>query len=327
MLEVEDITKHYGPNRGIENLSLTVQQGEILGLLGPNGAGKTTTLRIITGYLPATSGHVRVDGYELWTSPYEVRRRIGYLPDNPPMYPDMTVLDYLTFMAEMHEVPRAERDARVDAVIERLQLGDVAGRLVGRLSRGYRQRVGLAQAVVHDPSVLVCDEPTVGLDPRQIAEMRELIRDFGQRHAVIFSSHVLSEVQMLCDKIVIVHEGKVHARGTPAELTAALQGAPRWVVRAKGPADQIAVALRSVNGVTSVTNQFARGPIAELLIEAKPNATEIEDAVFAVVSKGGWALRELRPLETSLEQVFLELTKTEQHERGKHAHLTEKKGK
>ncbi len=321
MLELENITKRYGPNRGIEDLSLRVTKGEILGLLGPNGAGKTTTLRVITGYLPADSGHVRVDGHDLWDEPYEVRRRIGYLPDNPPLYPEMTVLDYLTFMAEMHEVPKSKRIQRIDAAIERLELGHVAGRLVGRLSRGYRQRVGLAQAVLHEPSVLVCDEPTVGLDPGQIVQMRDLLRGFGKDHAVIFSSHILPEVQLLCNEVVIVHQGKAHARGKPSELTGALKGGARLLVRAKGPAEAIGAALRTVPGVKSVEGHQSSAEtdpdVAEFIVEAEPKRQGVEDAVFGTLAAGRWPVRELRPLETTLEQVFLELTSAERAERHK----------
>lgn len=319
VLEVQDVTKRYGPSRGVEGVSFSVRRGEVVGLLGPNGAGKTTTLRVITGFLPATAGRVLVEGHELWTEPYEVRRRIGYLPDNPPLYPEMTVYEYLDFMGELHEIPVARRDKRIDEVAERLQLGDVLGRLIGRLSRGYRQRVGLAQAVLHEPPVLVCDEPTVGLDPRQIAEMRELIRGFGKDHAVVFSSHILHEVRLLCSEIVIIHHGQVITRGTPQNLTAALHGGTvQWLVRAKGPADALTAALRGVQGVRAVQPRAegaaepeADGVVA-LLVEADGSGGEgLGDRLFATLAAGGWPARELRQLETSLEDVFLELTATE----------------
>lgn len=321
VLQVRGLTKRYGPSRGIEDVSFTVSHGEVLGLLGPNGAGKTTTLRVITGYLPASEGTVVVDGYDLWESPYEVRRRIGYLPDNPPLYGDMTVYEYLAFMAELHEVPRARRAGRIDEVIERLQLGDVAGRLVGRLSRGYRQRVGLAQAVIHEPPLLVCDEPTVGLDPRQIAEMRELIRGFGREHAVLFSSHILSEVRVLCQRIAILHHGRVLAQGSPEALGAELRGAPRWTVRVKGPADAVRTTLAAVPGVSAVRVQGettdAEADVVSLEVRGRPpdvgdgatgTSRAVGEALFAALARGGWPVRELRVHETSLEEVFLELT-------------------
>jgi ABC-2 type transport system ATP-binding protein len=317
MLEVQHLTKRYGARRGIEDVSFSLERGEVLGLLGPNGAGKTTTLRVISGYLPATAGVVRVDGYDLWESPYEVRRRIGYLPDNPPLYGDMTVFDYLQFMAELHEVPRAGRNERIAEVIERLDLGDVAGRLIGRLSRGYRQRVGLAQAVVHAPPVLVCDEPTVGLDPRQIAEMRALIRDFGREHAVLFSSHILSEVRVLCSRVAIMHRGRLLAQGAPNELTAELHGAPRWSVRVKGPLEAVRAALAAVPGVADVRpapgEESHEEGVVTLMVDgrtggARRAAETVADDLFSALAQGGWPVRELRAVETTLEEVFLELT-------------------
>ncbi len=320
VIDVIDVTKRYGPSRGVQGVSFSVRRGEVLGLLGPNGAGKTTTLRVITGFLPANGGRVLVEGHDIWEEPYEVRRRIGYLPDNPPLYPEMTVYEYLNFMGQLHELPAARRGVRIDEVAERLQLGDVLGRLIGRLSRGYRQRVGLAQAVLHEPPVLICDEPTVGLDPRQIAEMRELIRSFGQEHAVIFSSHILHEVRLLCSEIVIIHRGQVVTQGSPQDLTERLHGGTtQWLVRAKGPGDAVAAALRSVPGVHAVQEQPSPEGEAEtagvvrLLVEAGSTGGEdLADRLFGALAAGGWPARELRQLETSLEDVFLELTAAEQ---------------
>jgi ABC-2 type transport system ATP-binding protein len=312
-LEVFGLTKLYPGGRGIEDITFSVARGEVFGLLGPNGAGKTTTLRCITGYLPATRGRVRVDGFDLWEAPYEVRRRIGYLPDNPPLYGDMTVYEYLAFMADLHEVPRARRAGRIAEVMERLELTDVQDRLVGRLSRGYRQRVGLAQAVLHEPPVLVCDEPTVGLDPRQIAEMRELIRGFGREHAVLFSSHILSEVRLLCHRVAILHHGRLLAQGAPDELSAQTHAAPRWSVRVRGPRDAVAEALRAVPGVVRVEPEApereAEDGVVAFAVEAAAgtDAGATADALFGALARGGWPVRELRARETSLEEVFLEL--------------------
>ena len=312
-LDVVGITKQYGPNRGIEDVSFQVQRGEVLGLLGPNGAGKTTTLRVITGYLPASAGKVKVDGYDLWETPFEVRRRIGYLPDNPPLYPEMTVYDYLDFMAQLHEVPRERREARIDEVAARLQLGDLLGRLVGRLSRGQRQRVGLAQAVLHEPPVLVCDEPTVGLDPAQIVEMRDLIRSFGQDHAVVFSSHILQEVRLLCDQIVIIHQGHVLDRGRPAEVGARQHaGALSWVMRVRGAGADVAATLEKVSGVRKVTQQNEADGVVTIRVEASPPqgvaADAYSDRLVDALAAKGLRLREVRQEDTSLEDVFLELT-------------------
>ncbi len=318
-LEVDGITKRYGPSRGVQDITFSVHRGEIVGLLGPNGAGKTTTLRVITGFLPASAGHVRVEGHDLWEEPQEVRRRIGYLPDNPPLYPDMTVYDYLLFMAELHEVPKRRRVSRIDEVAARLQLGDVLGRLVGRLSRGFRQRVGLAQAVLHEPPVLVCDEPTVGLDPAQIVEMRELVRSFGSEHAVLFSSHVLSEVRLLCNQIVIIHKGAVIDRGRPAELSIRQHGgASVWVLRVRGPSAEVAAALRAVAGVRSVRPEGEADGVCTVRVEAAPpegiGRDDYADRLVDALTPGGWRLRELHLQETSLEDVFLELTASEHHE-------------
>ena len=318
VLDVMGVTKRYGPSRGVQGVTFGVRRGEVVGLLGPNGAGKTTTLRVITGFLPATAGRVVVDGHDLWEEPYEVRRRIGYLPDNPPLYPEMTVYEYLNFMGELHEMPAARRGVRIDEVAERLQLGDVLGRLIGRLSRGFRQRVGLAQAVLHEPPVLVCDEPTVGLDPRQIAEMRELIRSFGKEHAVVFSSHILQEVRLLCSEIVIIHHGEVVTQGSPQDLTSRLHGgATQYLVRVKGPADAVSGALRTVPGVRGVRRQpaaegEAAGVIALMVEAGSTGGEDLADRLFAALAAGGWPARELRQIETSLEDVFLELTATEQ---------------
>ncbi len=325
VLDIIGVTKRYGPNRGVQDVSFSVRRGEVVGLLGPNGAGKTTTLRVITGYLPATSGRVRIDGHDLWDEPFEVRRRVGYLPDNPPLYPEMTVWEYLSFMADIHEVPRARRAGRIEEVAERLELTDVLGRLVGRLSRGYRQRVGLAQAVVHEPPLLVCDEPTVGLDPHQVVEMRGLIRSFSRDHAVLFSSHVLTEVQLLCNNIVIIHGGTVQAQGSPAALTSRLHGGlTRVRIRAKAPADEATELLRNLGGVHGVTVEedgSASGGVVRLVVEGDGGAAadDLTDRISVALAGRGWPVRELRVLESTLEELFLELTEAETAEKAEKA--------
>jgi ABC-2 type transport system ATP-binding protein len=309
LVAVEDVTKYYGPNLGISHITFHVRKGEILGLLGPNGAGKTTTLRVLTGFIPASEGRVTVDGHDMWDEPYEVRRRIGYLPDNPPLYPEMTVRAYLLFMAELRGVRGDRRRARVDEAIERLFLKDGAGRMIGHLSRGYRQRVGLAQAIVHEPPVVVMDEPTVGLDPRQIAEMRELVRGLGREHAVVLSSHILPEVRAVCQRVLILHRGRVLAEDSPDGLARRLQGTRRLAVRARAPRDGLERVLRGLEGVLHVTPQ-EDGSEPLFHVEAEPDR-DVREPLFHELAREGWPILELRAADASLEEVFLQLTTEE----------------
>jgi ABC-2 type transport system ATP-binding protein len=309
LVAVDDVTKYYGPNLGISHISFRVEKGEVLGLLGPNGAGKTTTLRILTGFMPATEGHVTVDGHDMWDEPYEVRRRIGYLPDNPPLYPEMTVRAYLLFMAELRGVRRERRRGRADEVIERLSLNGVAGRMIGHLSRGYRQRVGLAQAIVHEPPVIVMDEPTVGLDPRQIAEMRELVRGLGRDHAVVLSSHILPEVRAVCQRVLILHRGRVLAEDSPDGLARHLQGTRRLAVRARAPREELERTLLALEGVVHVASE-EEGPEPLFQVEAEPDR-DVREPLFHALAGAGWPILELRPSDASLEEVFLQLTTEE----------------
>lgn len=306
MIEVDHVSKYYGPTRGVENISFRVQRGEILGLLGPNGAGKTTTLRMLTGYMPPTSGRIRIDGFDLDEDPYEARRHIGYLPDNPPLYPEMTVRAYLAFMAELRGVPRQRRRARVDDVIGAMELESVAGRLVGHLSRGFRQRVGLAQALVHEPSVLVLDEPTVGLDPRQIAEMRSLIRRLGSDRAVVLSSHILPEVQAVCHRVIILHRGQVLAEDTTERLAAAVRGTRRLAVRVAREPQRAAAILAHLAGVT----QVVPSEDGLLYVHVQPER-DVRESLFFALAEAGLPLIELRAADVSLEEVFLQLTTDE----------------
>ena len=224
MIEVSGLTKYYGNFKAIEDVSFTVQRGEILGFLGPNGAGKTTTMRILTGYMPATAGVCRVGGLDVFEQPVAVKRQIGYLPENVPLYPEFTVFEYLQFVARIKGVPKADQPAVLERIIGRCGLESVRHRLIAQLSKGYRQRVGLAQALVHDPAVIVLDEPTIGLDPAQIREVRELIKGLGRDHTIILSSHILPEVSQVCDRVVIINKGRIVAEDTPENLTVSAAG-------------------------------------------------------------------------------------------------------
>ena len=259
MIEVQQLTKRYGPFTAVDGVSFNVGKGEILGFLGPNGAGKTTTMRILTGYMPPTEGRARVAGFDLQEQPVEAKLRIGYLPETPPLYPDMTVREYLRFVARIKGVPAGEQAARVAAVMQRTHVADMANRHCGKLSKGYRQRVGLAQALIHNPDVLVLDEPTAGLDPKQIIETRELIRGLGGDHTIVLSTHILPEVAQTCQRVVIINKGRVVAEDTPENLTARLQGAASVYVEVDAQGADAQAVLTAVPGVTSVTVSARHG--------------------------------------------------------------------
>ena len=252
MIEVENLTKRYGPTLAVSDVSFRVEKGEILGFLGPNGAGKTTTMRVITGYLPASDGKVRVAGYDVHDEPLEAKRRTGYLPETPPVYPDMTVTEYLSFVARIKGVARRDVKKRVDEVSEKCAVSDVRHRQIGKLSKGYRQRVGLAQALIHNPDVLVLDEPTAGLDPKQIIETRELIKGLAGQHTVVLSTHILPEVSKTCQRVVVINAGKIVAVGTPRRIDAPLAGYETVLVTVEGPAAEIMDKLQRVGGVNMV---------------------------------------------------------------------------
>ena len=252
MIEVQSLTKRYGPVTAVSDVSFRVEAGEILGFLGPNGAGKTTTMRIITGYMPASDGKVIVAGYDVFEKPLEAKRRTGYLPETPPLYPDMTVREYLTFVAKIKGVPSREVRSRVDEAMTKTRVADMASRHCAKLSKGYRQRVGLAQAVLHNPEVLVLDEPTAGLDPKQIIETRQLIRDLGGSHTIILSTHILPEVSQTCQRVVIINKGRVVAVDTPENLTGRLRGSETMYLQVAGPSEAVQKALAAVPGVSRV---------------------------------------------------------------------------
>jgi ABC-2 type transport system ATP-binding protein len=310
MIEVENLTKRYGRNTAVDGISFRVEKGEILGFLGPNGAGKTTTMRILTCYLPATEGTARVAGHDVFQEPLEVKRRVGYIPETPPLYPDMSVQDFLTFCAKIKGVPAKERAAKVDDAIGKCRVGDVRGKLIGKLSKGYRQRVGLAQAILHNPEVLILDEPTAGLDPKQIIETRELIKSLGGTHTIVLSTHILPEVSMTCGRVVIINKGRVVAEDTPENLTHRLRGAGGLRLEVRGDEALVLGAVRSVAGVLQARAKTDSHGIVVVEVEAEAGRDVRPDLAAAVVGKG-FGLLGLQQAGMSLEEIFLHLTTTD----------------
>jgi ABC-2 type transport system ATP-binding protein len=294
----------------VDGISFMVKKGEILGFLGPNGAGKTTTMRILTCYLPPTEGTARVAGHDVFEEPLEVKKRVGYIPETPPLYPDMDVATFLDFCAKIKGVAKSQRRARVDAAMEKCRVSDVRKTLIGRLSKGYRQRVGLAQAILHDPEVLILDEPTAGLDPKQIIETRDLIKGLGGEHTIILSTHILPEVSMTCGRVVIINKGKVVAEDTPENLTHRLRGAGTLRLEVRGDTAPVAEALRAVPGVTAVRAHGGDGGTSVIDVEAAAGSDVRAELARAVVQKG-YDLVGLQQVGMSLEEIFLHLTTSE----------------
>lgn len=311
MIEVDHLSKYYGPVAAIQNLSFRVEQGEILGFLGPNGAGKTSTMRILTGYMPASSGRATVAGYDVFTQALEVRRRVGYLPENVPLYKEMTVSSYLHFVAEVKGVGRRERARQVGEVMERCGVRDMERRMIGNLSKGYRQRVGLAQALLHDPPVLVLDEPTVGLDPRQIIDIRQTIKNLRQNHTVILSTHILPEVSMTCDRVVIINGGQVVAVDTPENLTERTQPYRSIHVEVQGPEEAVCAHLQALTGVLTVAKNGPSPAGATAYTLTTDKERDMRATVAQAVVQQGWQLLELRAVRLSLEEVFVQLVTEE----------------
>ncbi|HNO32245.1 MAG TPA: ATP-binding cassette domain-containing protein [Anaerolineales bacterium] len=301
MIKVSGLTKDYGARRAINNLNFDAQQGEIVGFLGPNGAGKTTTMRILTGYMPPTDGEAIVAGYDVVEESLEVRKRVGYLPETVPLYTDMVVFDYLKYMGELRHIPNV--DDRVDEVLDMVGLIDRANGYIGNLSKGMRQRVGLAQALLHRPEVLILDEPTIGLDPGQVVEVRGLIREIGKERTVLLSTHLLYEAQNLCDRVLIINKGRIVAEDTTENLQARLLGAERVVVRVRGESDELSDTVKKVKGVQKVETH-TDGAVEFEFASGKDLRPEVAKQII----KDGYDLLELRPLGMSLEEIFLELT-------------------
>jgi ABC-2 type transport system ATP-binding protein len=313
VIEVQHLTKRYGRVTAVDDISFRVERGEILGFLGPNGAGKTTTMRILTGYMPATEGRATVAGYDIFDKPIDAKRRTGYLPETPPLYPDMTVREYLDFVARLKGVPSKEKKDRVTSVMQRAHVADMADRHCAKLSKGYKQRVGLAQALIHNPEVLILDEPTAGLDPKQIIETRQLIRSLAGDHTVVISTHILPEVSQTCQRVVIINKGRVVAVDTPDNLTARLRGAETMFVQVDAGGADAAAALSTLPGVTRVTLSERRTTIEGLEVESEKGRDIRRDIARAIVNRG-WGLLELRPMRMSLEEIFLQVTTEERPE-------------
>ena len=313
MIEVDSLTKRYGRATAVDGISFKVEKGEILGFLGPNGAGKTTTMRILTCYLPPTEGKARVAGHDVFAEPMEVKKRVGYLPETPPLYPDMEVGEYLDFCAKIKGVASGERKTRIADAVEKCRVGDVRTKLIGKLSKGYRQRVGLAQAILHNPDVLILDEPTAGLDPKQIIETRELIRALAGSHTVVLSTHILPEVSMTCGRVVIIIKGRVVAEDTPDNLMRRLQGAGTVRLEVRGDQAQALAAVRAVPGVLAVHARAPHGEIAVLDVEAEAGKDVRAELASALVT-GGHGLVGLQQIGMSLEEIFLHLTTADAEE-------------
>lgn len=309
MIEVKDLTRYYGQNRAIHNVSFKVEKGEILGLLGPNAAGKTTTMRILTCYMPPTSGSAAVSGFDIWKEPTEIKRRTGYMPENPPLYHDMRVSEYLRFVCKIKEVPKDKVQGAIDSVVQKTSLSSVFNQVIGSLSKGFKQRVGLAQALLNDPEVLILDEPTVGLDPRQIIEIRELIRSLGGDHTVILSTHILPEVEMTCERVVIINEGEVVAQDTPGNLTKRLKGKDRIVIELDGDEKTANDVFGKFSQITGKQKAKAANNHSKYILETTEDIRR--DLAQAVVSKN-LGLYELRAEAYSLEDIFLHLTTKEE---------------
>ncbi|MSQ26142.1 MAG: ATP-binding cassette domain-containing protein [Dehalococcoidia bacterium] len=307
MIEVQNLTKYYGDFIAIENVSFEAKRGEVVGFLGPNAAGKTTTMRIITGFMPPSAGTVRVAGYDIQTHSIEARRQVGYLPETTPLYTDISVRDYLDFMGGLRGMAPARRRTRIDYVIQRMRLEEYAHTLIGRLSKGYRQRVGIAQAVLHEPEVLILDEPTIGIDPVQVVETRELIKSLGKEHTVVLSTHILPEVSQICERVVVINEGHIVAVDRPENLSVRLRGTEQVKVEVRGPARDVSARIRRIQGVREVTQRDGASGASVYTLECDPGSNIREELASAIVQQG-WGLLGLQAVTMSLEDIFLKLT-------------------
>lgn len=306
MIEVRNITKRYGAQKALDDVSFSVDDGEILGFLGPNGAGKSTAMNIITGYISATSGSVLIDGKDVLEQPQQTRKNMGYLPEIPPLYEDMTVKEYLYFIYDLKKC-KLPKISHMKDICSLIGLNDVYGRLIKNLSKGYRQRVGFAQALVGDPKILILDEPTVGLDPKQIVEIRDLIKKLGKRHTVILSSHILPEVQAVCDRIVVINRGKIVADDTEENILAGFDDEKNIYLTAQGDKQSVLDSLEAISGVQKVTCRKAKGGNLDIVIKTAGEC-DIRKAVFESAASGGWAILEMRSSKPTLEEIFIRLT-------------------
>ena len=310
MIVASQLTKAYGNFHAIEDVSFKIEKGQTVGFLGPNGAGKTTTMRIITGFVPPTSGTATIGGYDVVENSREARKLVGYLPETVPLYTDMTVKGYLSFAGTLRAMNSKYLRTRIDDVVDVCGLNDYFHSYVGRLSKGYRQRVGIAQAILHEPQVLILDEPTIGIDPIQVVETRQLIKDLGRENTIVLSTHILPEVSMVCDRVLIIHEGQIVAEDSPRTLAERLQGVERLAVEVQGPADQVAAALRKVSGVVNVSYTEA-GDRSTFRLQLR-RGEDLRDEISRAVIDNGWGLLGLQLESMSLEEIFLKLTTSEE---------------
>jgi ABC-2 type transport system ATP-binding protein len=314
LITVQNLTKRYTSKTAIDGVSFQVEKGEILGFLGPNGAGKTTTMRIITGFMPASDGTVKVDGFDVFDNPLDVRRRIGYLPENPPLYLEMTVTGYLRFVAKIKGVPKDKIDSEVSGVMERVNITDVKERIIAKLSKGYKQRVGIAQALLNDPPVLILDEPTIGLDPKQIHEVRELIKDLAGKHTVVLSTHILPEVEQTCHRVIIIDRGRIVAVDTPQNLRSQVQGGERITIEVQGPPAEVTAKVKAMAGVVDVQKVADSDGRHRYQVDGELHR-DIRSDLARTIVQSGWGLFELQAATMSLEDIFLKLTTAEESEK------------
>lgn len=311
MIQVEKLTKKYGQHLATNNLNFTVNKGEVLGFLGPNGAGKSTTMNIITGYISATEGSVKIDGYDVLEKPEEVKKRIGYLPEFPPLYTDMTVKEYLDFVSDIKKVSKAQKAKDMEKIMDLVRIADVRKRLIKNLSKGYKQRVGFAQALIGNPPVLVLDEPTIGLDPKQIIEIRNLIRDLGKEHTIILSSHILPEVSAVCERLLIINKGEIVASGTPDSLSKHLNSSSRLSLRVAGPEKSVIKVLNDIPGVKLAEyNGTKEQDTVDVLVEGDKDV-DIRKPLFFALSRAQYPILQMKSMDLTLEEIFLQLTTKE----------------
>lgn len=314
MIEVNNLVKRYGGQLAVDHLSFQIEKGKIYGFLGPNGAGKTTTMNIITGYIASTQGTVVIDGHDILEEPEEAKKRIGYLPEQPPLYFDMTVLEYLKFVADLKKIPKDKKEEMIEEIMEMVKITDMKNRLIKNLSKGYRQRVGLAQAIMGYPDVIILDEPTVGLDPKQIIEIRSLIKNLKKKHTVILSSHILSEVSAVCDYVMIISHGRLVASDTPENLGRLAEGSNTLTIKAKGGKDKISHALCELDGVKDLDMQFDSAEELWNIRISTEDQTDIREKVFYKMAELDCPILEMQSKKVSLEEIFLELTEGEKEE-------------
>jgi ABC-2 type transport system ATP-binding protein len=308
VIQIENVTKRFGSHVALDNLNFTVNKGEVIGFLGPNGAGKSTTMNIITGYISASEGSVKVDGVDILENPEKVKSKIGYLPEIPPLYMDMTVMEYLRFVSKLKNVKRDSIDPSLQRIMNLVKVNHVQDRLIKNLSKGYKQRVGLAQALIGDPEVLILDEPTVGLDPKEIIEIRNLIKSIGKEHTIILSSHILSEVSAVCDRVLIMSKGRLVATGTPDELSKKLSLGNKLLLRVRGSKSSVVDAIKEIEDVHLVREQGVREPeTVDVLVEAK-DEIDIREKLFNKLSQKGYPILMMKNMDLTLEDIFLQVT-------------------